>query len=65
MVAGEYRVQEARTLDPELVLKLTRLLRVRYYVYGSYQKIGDEIKVVAKLVDVKSGTIRAQEARRG
>lgn len=58
----EYGVEEARTLDPGLVQKLTRLLQVRYYVYGSYQKVGDEIKVVAKLVEAGSGTIRAQES---
>jgi TolB-like protein len=55
-------VKEAGTLDPQLVRKLSQLLNVRYYVHGSYQKVGEQIKVVARLVDADSASIRAQES---
>jgi serine/threonine protein kinase/Tfp pilus assembly protein PilF len=64
-VAELYRQQstrEAEPLAPQVVQRFTKLLRVRYYVHGSYQKVGDQLRVVARLVDATSGTIKAQES---
>ena len=54
-------VREAAALDPQVVRRLVQALGVRYYVHGTYQKVGDDIKVVARLIDVGSDTIRAQD----
>jgi TolB-like protein len=42
--------------------QISRALGVRYYVNGSYQRVGENLKVVARLVDVDAGTIRLQES---
>jgi len=42
--------------------QIARTLGVRYYVNGSYQRVGENLKVVARLVDVDAGTIRMQES---
>src|SRR5262249_8627067 len=43
-------------------LRLSRALGVRYYVNGSYQRVGDALKVVARLVEANAGTIKLQES---
>ena len=48
-----------------MVRELTQALGVSYYVHGTYQRVGDDIKVVARLVEADSGTIRAQESLTG
>jgi tetratricopeptide (TPR) repeat protein len=45
--------------DPRQIAKA---LGVRYYVSGSYQRVGDDLKVVARLVEVEAGTIQLQES---
>jgi TolB-like protein len=55
-------VKEAGALDPQLMRRLSQLLRVRYYVHGSYQRVGEQIKVVRRLVAADSTEIRAQES---
>jgi TolB-like protein len=45
--------------DPQQV---ARALGVRYYVSGSYQRVGDDLKVVARLVELDAGTIKLQES---
>jgi TolB-like protein len=57
----QHDVREGSALSGRVVDGLARVLRVRYYVHGTYERVGDEIRVVARLVDVKSGEIRAQE----
>ena len=42
-----------------------RSLGARYYVDGSYHKVGDELRVVARLVEVGSGNILTQERATG
>jgi TolB-like protein len=42
-----------------------RSLGARYYVDGSYHKVGDELRVVARLVEVGSGNIVMQERATG
>jgi DNA-binding winged helix-turn-helix (wHTH) protein/TolB-like protein/Tfp pilus assembly protein PilF len=55
-------VPESQRLDARAAQRLSKLLGVRYYVHGSYQLVGDDVKVVAKLVDADSGQIRLQES---
>ena len=55
------RLREASAADAAAVRQLAEVLAVRYVVHGSYQRIGDRIRVTAQLVDVTDGTIRAQE----
>jgi serine/threonine-protein kinase len=52
-------LSQSRRPDP---LQISRALGVRYYVNGSYQRVGADLKVVARLVDVEAGTIRLQES---
>ncbi len=54
-------ILEAAPVDASTLMHVSDALGVRYYVHGSYQKLGDEIKVVARLVDGRDGSIRAQE----
>jgi TolB-like protein/Tfp pilus assembly protein PilF len=54
-------IREAGPLDPQVVRRLSERLQVRYYVHGSYQRIGDQIRVVARLVE-GGGTIKVQES---
>jgi serine/threonine protein kinase/tetratricopeptide (TPR) repeat protein len=51
-------VTQSRHPDPQQV---ARGLGVRYYVSGSYQRVADDLKVVARLVEVDAGTIKLQE----
>ena len=44
------------------VNEIVRALGVRYYVSGTYQRVGEDVRVVARLVDVTSGTIVVQES---
>lgn len=58
---AQQNVRESAALDPQVVRRLVQVLGVRYYVHGTYQRVGEDIKVVARLMDVESGTIRAQD----
>jgi serine/threonine-protein kinase len=51
----EHSVREADRLDPNVVERLSRNLNVRYYVHGTYEKIGDQISVVARLMEIGTG----------
>jgi len=53
--------REGSALGATVVGDLVRVLRVRYYVRGTYQREGAEIRVVARLVDAETGAIKAQE----
>jgi tetratricopeptide (TPR) repeat protein len=52
-------MNQSRNPDPA---KMARALGVQYYVNGSYQRVGDTLKVVARLVEVDAGTIKLQES---
>lgn len=51
-----------RGLDSSTVERIVEALTVRYYVTGSYQRVGQDIRVVARLVDADAGTIAVQES---
>jgi TolB-like protein len=57
----QHGTREGNALGATVVDDLVRVLRVRYYVRGTYQRAGSEIRVVARLVDAESGAIKAQE----
>jgi TolB-like protein/Tfp pilus assembly protein PilF len=61
---GEGR-HESAALGTELARQISQKLRVRYYVHGSYQRVGDDVRVVARLVDATGDAIRAQETLTG
>ena len=58
----DHALREADHLEPQTVERFARSLGVRYYVHGSYQRVGEQLRVVARLVEIASGTIRAQES---
>ena len=49
-------------VDAGAVDRLVKALAVRYYVSGSYQRVGDELRVISRLVDADAGTIVVQES---
>jgi tetratricopeptide (TPR) repeat protein len=49
--------------DSGTVDRIVKTLAVRYYVDGSYQRVGEDVLVIAKLVDA-DGTISVQESLR-
>jgi DNA-binding winged helix-turn-helix (wHTH) protein/tetratricopeptide (TPR) repeat protein len=55
------KLREAAAIDATVLRRISATLRLRYYVHGSYQRIGDQIRVVARLVDLDEGTNDAQE----
>jgi TolB-like protein/Tfp pilus assembly protein PilF len=64
-IAQAYREQSMRQadrLEPEVIERLSKTLNVRYYVHGSYQRIGDRIRVVARMMEIGAGIIKAQES---
>jgi len=52
---------ESQPLSSDLARQISRDLRVRYYVHGSYQRVGDDLRVMARLVDGEKDAIQAQE----
>ena len=54
-------VHESQRLDPQLTRDLVRKLRVRYYVHGSYQRVGDDVRVGWRMVDIEADATKAQE----
>lgn len=55
------KIHEASAIDGAALRRAAGALRVRYVVHGSYQRVGDEIKVIARLVAADTGAITAQE----
>jgi DNA-binding winged helix-turn-helix (wHTH) protein/TolB-like protein len=53
---------EASAIDAGVLRRVADALSVRYVVHGSYQKVGGQIKVSARLVAANSGAIEAQES---
>ena len=49
-------------LDSSAFDQIVKTLAVRYYVSGTFQRAGEEIKVVARLVDATADTIVLQES---
>ena len=50
-------------LDSGAVDRIVKTLAVRFYVDGTYQRVGDDIRVVARLINADVGTIAMQESR--
>ena len=42
--------------------QVSRILGVRYYVSGSFQRVGEDLRVVVRLVEAESGAIKLQES---
>jgi DNA-binding winged helix-turn-helix (wHTH) protein/TolB-like protein len=55
-------IREGAAIDAGALRRVTDALRVRYFVHGSYQRVGDQIRVSARLVAADSGAIEAQES---
>ena len=49
-------------VDVKNVQQLSRLLNVRYYVTGTYQRVGEDLRVVARMVEADGGAIKLQES---
>ena len=49
-------------LDDAAFDRVIKTLAVRYYVNGSYQRVGDNLRVVARLVNADARTIAMQES---
>ena len=64
LYASESR-RDSSALSADLARQLSEKLRVRYYVHGSYQRVGDELRIVARLVDLTADAIQAQETLTG
>jgi adenylate cyclase len=58
----QQRTREGSAVDASFLRQISERLGVRYYVRGSYQRLGDEIKVVVQLIDTADSAIRAQES---
>lgn len=56
------RLDEAAPVDAATLRRLAQHLGLRYYVHGTYQRVGDQLRVVARLVDIEAGTNEAQES---
>jgi TolB-like protein len=52
--------REFQALSSELTRQISQKLRVRYYVHGSYQRVGEDLRVTARLVDVEADSVRWQ-----
>ena len=61
-VYRQRQVHEAAPLDPGSLRTLVQELGVQSYVHGTYQRVGDDIRVVARLVSIDSGEVTAQES---
>jgi DNA-binding winged helix-turn-helix (wHTH) protein/TolB-like protein/Flp pilus assembly protein TadD len=55
-------IRDAAAIDAGALRRVTEALNVRYVVHGSYQKLGDRIRVSARLVTADNGAIEAQES---
>jgi DNA-binding winged helix-turn-helix (wHTH) protein/TolB-like protein/Tfp pilus assembly protein PilF len=55
-------IAESAPLDAQLLQRFSQTLGVRYYIHGSYQRLGDRIRVIARLVDNATGEVRSQES---
>jgi DNA-binding winged helix-turn-helix (wHTH) protein/TolB-like protein len=55
-------IREYAAIDAGALRRVMDALRVRYFVHGGYQRVGNQIKVSARLVAADSGAIEAQES---
>jgi TolB-like protein len=60
LYAAESR-RDSDTLSSQLAGQLSKRLRVRFYVHGSYQKVGESLRLAARLVDLEADAVKAQE----
>jgi DNA-binding winged helix-turn-helix (wHTH) protein/TolB-like protein/Tfp pilus assembly protein PilF len=54
-------LREASSVDGRALRRIAEALAIRYYVHGTYQRIDQRIRVVARIVDLEAGTNTAQE----
>ena len=55
-------ISESAPLDGEVLRRMSQAFGVSYYVHGTYQRLGDRIRVIARLVDNGTGEVRTQES---
>jgi TolB-like protein/Tfp pilus assembly protein PilF len=53
--------RESQALSSAIARQVSHGLKVKYYVHGSYERVGEDLRVRARLVDVEADSIRAQE----
>jgi eukaryotic-like serine/threonine-protein kinase len=61
----EHDLREAARLEPDKIKRLSRMLEIHYYIHGSYERLGDGLSVGARLVEVGSGAVKANESVTG
>lgn len=61
LVNRDQLIEMNQSRNPELE-RVAKSLGARFYVSGSYQRVGDDLKVVARMVDTHTGTITLQES---
>jgi DNA-binding winged helix-turn-helix (wHTH) protein/TolB-like protein/Tfp pilus assembly protein PilF len=54
-------LREASPVDGAALRRIAEALDIRYYVHGTYQRIDQRLRVVARMVDLETGTNTAQE----
>jgi DNA-binding winged helix-turn-helix (wHTH) protein/TolB-like protein/tetratricopeptide (TPR) repeat protein len=55
-------IKPAEAIDAGALRRVATSLDVRHVVHGSYQRVGDDIKVIARLIAADTGAITAQES---
>jgi len=55
---AELALQGLKTTDESNATKLGKMVGARTVVLGSYQKAGDQVRIVARMVDVETGVVR-------
>ena len=53
--------RESQALSSAIARQVSQQLKVKFYVHGSYERVGEDLRVRARLVDVVADSIQAQE----
>jgi TolB-like protein len=56
-VLAELRLSETRYVDPDSAIQIGKLLGATYVVIGSYQSLGNKVRLMARRVKVETGEI--------
>jgi len=60
-----HAIAEASAMNADVLRRSIDALRVQYVVHGTYQKVGDRIKVSARLIAAKTGALEGRETMTG
>src|SRR5258708_5885424 len=55
----ELNFNRSQYVDPATAQKMGKMLGVQSVVVGSYQKLGDDVRITARLVEVETGEVKA------